>query len=141
MDNIQKDISEYLSGKSAQFVALGRDEAIKWERNIRFAFAEPLSSAPLWESIKNERGCFNDSEIGAVLKSSIPVSSADSLLVLLIADWHGYSSLIIRGVDALSEALGEMYNFVWYVTNEECEFLICRNDHGVVLRASKSDGN
>jgi hypothetical protein len=81
--------------------------------------------------------------VGAATPIAVPVAgvgvavaahgNSPEPLVLLIDDWHGYSAIGIPTGTQLLSLLERSYKFRWYVTDSQLSFLLCRNDHDIVI--------
>lgn len=98
---------------------------------MRNKFCEPKKrSIPVWEALTHGDSIYDEklNELPKRLKLLIQDS-----IIFIIDDWHGYSGIDVKGSQALSDVLTEMYDFVWFATERNLESLLCRNDHGYLI--------
>lgn len=132
MDRIQTDlITTFGSGSNNGVKVFTRNEAATVAGKIRELFGDPRNrSDPLWESL-NETQAYHAEEAITQIKQRL--MSLHTPLLLLIDDWHGYSAIEISSGPQLWALLDQSYGFRYYITNPSLTFVLCKNDHDVLL--------
>lgn len=131
MDKIESDLITLLGSGSRDVRSFSRIEAENLAAAIRMKFGNARSkSDPLWETL-NESQTYHGEEADAQVKERL--EALPGPLCLLIDDWHGYSALRISSGAQLWSLLESSYRFRWYVTDLELTFVLCRNDHDIVI--------
>jgi hypothetical protein len=130
-DQVQSDLMALSASRSVDVRVFSRVEANELAAGIREEFGDGrLESDPLWETLNESQAYFGkaaDDQVKQRLKG-LP-----GPLLLLIEDWHGYSALGISTGAQLLSLLEQSYKFSWYITDLGRTFVLCRNDHDVVI--------
>jgi len=131
MDNIQSDLVALLASEPNDVKLFSRAEAENLAAAIRETFGDArCKSDPIWETLR-ESEAYSGDEANTQVRERL--KDFPGPLVLLIDDWHGYSALRIPTGDRLLSLLERAYKFRWYISDLELTFVLCRNDHDIVI--------
>lgn len=130
MDVIQSEIVRLAQERGLACQPQSKNWAEGLAGDLRHVFgAKAAAGSALWESFDAD-GCIGDEGLQVV---SAELGRRSGVLHLLIDDWSGYSATTIVGGESLAALIREHYNLRWYITNAERSFVLCRNDHDVVI--------
>lgn len=131
MDSIQSDLMALLVSEPNDIRLFSRAEAENIAALVREKFGNPRAkSDPLWETL-NESRTYHGEEANTQVKQRL--KDLPGPLLFLIDDWHGYSALRIPTGAQLWSLLERSYRFRWYVTDLEMTFVLCKNDHDMLI--------
>ena len=102
---------------------------------IESLYAEGPSYKPLWERLNEQVGVFDPDGWKTVEK--YPFN--DNLLMFFDLD-NEKTMYLFSSIGDVVKILSECPGFVFYLTDCECTFLLCHNDHDYLIGAGDAKG-
>ena len=135
MDNIQSDIAAVFAQLRVGASPLVAQDIARIVEIIKDNFCSSNCLAtPLWAGIDGD-SCMEEDWYGFVAEI---LSKVDGAAFLIIDDWSGLTGWQVVHGKVLGGVFKEMYNFQWYVTDSSGSFVLCRNDHNVIIHARRT---
>jgi hypothetical protein len=103
-------------------------QAASLHANVQKKFTKSPGQAPLWERL------ISDASIHDVNGWKYISSFTHNQPVLIFFDARSDNFVVLLDNGSnLTDILGDCTGFVFYVTNQACDYLICFNDHDVLI--------
>lgn len=97
---------------------------------IKDKFCCGKNKSPLWESILNSKGVYNQRGW-----SWISEFVGDIPILIFFEQSDDKSIVRLENGSYLSKILGECFGFVFYITDLDYNYLVCFNDHDILMGA------
>ncbi len=132
MGTIHSWISEASTTLNIQLEPLSSEGANNLFRRLRKKYADFSSELPLWETVGehiSRKRANGWRDVGEYV---------GDFQCLLATEKDGEEAYRVSSGNDLTQLLHECPGFEFYVTNEDCDFLLCHNDHDYLIGAGKA---
>jgi hypothetical protein len=130
MSFIEEAILEACSATGCQVRQLNRDESMAIWKCVEDSFTAYHGQSPLWERLEDDLSKYDPDGWRAI--GEFPY---DGRITLFFDKNNETTMYSINNCSDVVKLLSECPGFVFYITDANCSFLLCHNDHDYLIGA------